>query len=174
MNTQLQKAVRGTKAGFTLIELLVVIAIIGILASIVLVSLNSARMKGRDARRVSELLQMSKAVILADTDIAASFAPATAGNCNDGTAFRDASTCTTPDLSKYKDPSASGAGACAAGNALAAACQYSVSNTAGTIKTNDWQVKSYLEAGTGNFTAGVVCVGSATGNSIKQGASICK
>lgn len=50
------------KGGFTLIELLVVIAIIGILSSVVLVSLNSARKKGTDTRVISDVQETRTAL----------------------------------------------------------------------------------------------------------------
>lgn len=54
--------------GFTLIELLVVIAVIGILASVVLASLNSARVKARNAQRISDIKQIVTAFNLGRDD----------------------------------------------------------------------------------------------------------
>lgn len=53
-----------TKKGFTLIELLVVIAIIGILASVVLASLSTARNRGRAASAQASMSQMRAAAEL--------------------------------------------------------------------------------------------------------------
>ncbi|MCG2694602.1 prepilin-type N-terminal cleavage/methylation domain-containing protein [Candidatus Parcubacteria bacterium] len=71
--------------GFTLIELLVVIAIIGILSSVVLASLNTARTKARDARRLSDIKQMQLALEMYYDDnggypVYATYATLVAGN----------------------------------------------------------------------------------------------
>ncbi len=57
------------QSGFTLIELLVVISIVGLLASITLTSLNGARKKARDAKRMGDLRQMNTAMQLYIQDV---------------------------------------------------------------------------------------------------------
>ncbi len=56
------------KKGFTLIELLVVIAIIGLLSTLAVVALSSARTKARDSKRLSDLKQLQTALELYYTD----------------------------------------------------------------------------------------------------------
>lgn len=68
--------------GFTLIELLVVIAIIGVLASIVLASLNNARRKSRDARRVTDIKQLQLALELYFDGVGAGQYPASSATCD--------------------------------------------------------------------------------------------
>jgi prepilin-type N-terminal cleavage/methylation domain-containing protein len=68
--------------GFTLIELLVVIAIIGLLSSIVLASLSSARQKSRDARRLADIRQLQTALELYANDNGGTY-PGTGGTWYD-------------------------------------------------------------------------------------------
>lgn len=56
------------KKGFTLIELLVVIAIIGLLSTLAVVALGSARQKANDSKRLSDVKQVQTALELYYTD----------------------------------------------------------------------------------------------------------
>jgi len=81
------KKQRNLKVGFTLIELLVVIAIIGVLASIVLASLNTARRKSRDARRISDIKQIQLALeLFFDSQLVPTY-PTGAAACDAATTF---------------------------------------------------------------------------------------
>lgn len=56
------------RSGFTLIELLVVVAIIGLLATLSIVALNTARAKSRDAKRIADIRQIATALEMYYTD----------------------------------------------------------------------------------------------------------
>ena len=57
------------KAGFTLIELLVVIAIIGLLSTLSILALNTARARARDTKRVADVKQIQTALEMAFNDM---------------------------------------------------------------------------------------------------------
>lgn len=134
------------KRGFTLIELLVVVAIIGILASVVLASLNSARNKGADAAIKANLANVRpQAEIYYDSNGAYSSAVVTfPGNCTTANSvFIDATV--TNAISALTTASGS-APVCVLGG------------TAGS-KASSWSMSSVLK------TSGSWCVDS-TGASV--------
>jgi prepilin-type N-terminal cleavage/methylation domain-containing protein len=130
------------RAGFTLIELLVVVAIIGLLASIILASLSTARQKGRDARRLSDLREMANTLELANIGIRAGTMTCTVGSA--------VSSCTAPSgLGSYNDPSGSATVCGKSGNG-ASTCNYVV-ELAGS--TQSYEICAWLETASGPLSA---------------------
>jgi len=157
-----------SRKGFTLIELLVVIAIIGILSSVILTSLTSARKKGRDARRLEDLKSIANNIAIAHNGTS----PSSLG-CT--TALATSCSAANLNLSAFTDPGvASGAAACAY-NATAV-CNYVIgkasTNLAAGATTEDYRVCAYLEAGGGPIgVAGMVQVSSASNGTLIAGCS---
>ena len=83
----LARSYRHSLTGFTLLELFAVVAVFGLLASIVLASLTSARSKARDARRISDLRQIATALALYAADNSGGTYPAWGGWSSWGAAW---------------------------------------------------------------------------------------
>jgi prepilin-type N-terminal cleavage/methylation domain-containing protein len=147
------------KKGFTLIELLVVIAIIGLLSTLAVVALSSARQKSRDSKRVSDMKQVQTAMELMFSAnnsyvMTGCAAPgALVSSCN-GPALPVGVTAITeflPGIDKLKDPNGAAACAAACDATVAAPCNYSV-KVVPTATT--YEFCFYLEGNTGDLLKG--------------------
>jgi prepilin-type N-terminal cleavage/methylation domain-containing protein len=134
--------------GFTLIELLVVIAIIAILSTVVMAGLNSARAKGRDAKRLSDMKQLQSALELCFDNGVGYPSAASAGvigtaglllttNCAASsipfsTYMNPLPTNPAPGGTAYTYCSEVTAGSCAAGN-VSYRMQFTLEGTAGSL-----------------------------------------
>lgn len=128
--------------GFTLVELLITIGIIGILATVTVVSIQGARGKAHDVRRISDIRALSDSLEAYDVD-------------NQGTALEGANAneciaagqpihqCIKPiDFSHVFDPVGKKDNPCVTGSTDH--CQYSLGKS--DPKTNDYEILFYLQS----------------------------
>jgi len=122
--------------GFTLIELLVVIAIIGILSSVVLASLNTARDKGNDAAVKANLANIrAQAEIFYDD--------ATQGNQTYGT---ESATCSTAGSLFASNPVSDAIASAETASGGSAACTSSDKTTTPALDATSWAIQVPLKS----------------------------
>ena len=143
------------KRGFTLIELLVVIAIIGILSSVVLASLNSARTKGKDASAKASIASVRSSAEVYYNGSGAN----TYGAAGTGTGV-----CADADITKLltaADAQTGNAAVCVVATAGAGYTAYDTLNdgTNFCVDSTGFSGTRGAAAGTaaGNYTAGSYC-----------------
>lgn len=130
------------KKGFTLIELLVVIAIIGLLSTLAVVALTSARTKARDSKRVADMKQVQTAMELYySTNVAY---PVCTGAVSGCTAL---SPDFLPGVANLKDP---GGATPVCGDPATVRCNYAF----GTAAVGSYKINFWLEGVTGDLPAG--------------------
>ncbi len=132
------------KKGFTLIELLVVIAIIGLLSTLAVVALTSARTKARDSKRVADMKQVQTAMELYYSTYVGY------PDCAVGTLVSACGALSPdflPGVGNLKDP---GGVAAACADPAAAKCNYAF----GTPLAGEYKINFWLEGVTGDLAAG--------------------
>jgi len=139
---------RSKSKGFTLIELLVVIAIIGILASVVLVSLNSARAKSRDAKRVADVRQLQTALEL---------------YFNDCSSYPIAATAIALDGNEGLDDGCNNFEASPSGGIILSRTPIAPNPNDGTCTASPAGNNTYMYTGTASTYGISFCLGAATG-----------
>lgn len=154
--------------GYTLIELLVVLAIIGLLTTLVLISLGSARQKARDAVRTGDVAQLRKALEIY-YNVHASYpltvADGEIGNSGDGSGCLggngwELAGCSIPVYLGLapRDPSVSTTGPSGRPcKDFSLPCNYSYAQLSG----EQYEIHFRLEAVTGELDAGLNCASEA-------------
>ncbi len=123
MNSRLPK-------GFTLLELLLVIGIIALLSVIVVIGLADARAKSRDAKRLSDMVFIAKALELHTTNVG----PVSIEDCNQGSATLACKTTGALHWELYLDP----AGSSGCRNTSSNSCQYVIGRA--NPRSDDYEI----------------------------------
>ncbi|MBI4272817.1 type II secretion system protein [Candidatus Uhrbacteria bacterium] len=137
--------------GFTFVEILVTIAIIGVLSTVVAVSIQNARIKAYDARRITDMKAVYASLEAYDVDNhGTSLEGANANECV--AAGQPLFQCIKPiNFSIVFDPVAKKDTPCVAGST--SPCQYALGKS--DPKTDDYEILFYLQLKTPLGESGV-------------------